>query len=304
MVHAQHSIDTAPRDPHYLPSRPYPKRWYPYPRAAVLELAPADCAPGGRGSSFNSSVLDAVLADFMGAVCGPRAALGECAGGRSVIPQLSTMPAWLFTPDGKDRTPPADPWVYVEGAMDYYRTGQPLVDPTCGAMARYAARYVAHYTAGGHTDECGVFHASGLRYNWPLLSVLNENEYKVVYGSCWDQWKRELAAVNPALRLVGPEFATDPRMNATSREFESMAKFLNGSSHDDGAPPDFVSMHIAVIGSDQDNFTDFFDGLDTWVAGFLAPFDALRAAIAPRTQLIVNEYIPFLGGCVHRAPHA
>ena len=272
--------------------------WYPYPRAAVLELAPADCASGGRGSSFNSTVLDAVLADFMGAVCGPRAAQGECAGGRSVIPQLSTMPVWLFKPDGKDRTPPIDPWEYVEGDMEYYVTTAPLVDPTCGAMARYAARYVAHYTAGGHTDECGVFHASGLHYNWPLLSVLNENnlEYKLVYGECWDAWKRELAAVNPALRLVGPELATDSRLNATSREFLSMAQFLNGSTHADGAPPDFVSVHVAVTGSDRDNFTEFFDGLDAWVAGFLAPFEALRARIAPNTQLIVNEYIPFLDG--------
>ena len=68
--------------------------WYGYPRAAVLELEPAEC--GGKGSSFNSSVLDEALADFMLAVCGPRAAAGECASGHSVVPQLSTMPAWLY----------------------------------------------------------------------------------------------------------------------------------------------------------------------------------------------------------------
>lgn len=270
--------------------------WYPYPRAAVLELEPANCSAGGRGTSFNSTVLDAVLADFMTAVCGPRAAVGECLGGRSVVPQLSTMPVWLFKPDGKDRTPPSDPWQYVEGDMEFYRTGQPLVDPTCAAMAQYAARYVAHYTAGGHTDECGVYHASGLHYNWPLLSVLNENEYKVVYTSCWDEWKKALAVVNPAMQLVGPEFATDPTMNSTSRDFVSMTSFLNASSHADGKSPDFVSVHVALIGSDRDNFTDFFDGLDTWVDGFLAPFDAVRASIAPKAQIIVNEFIPFLGG--------
>jgi len=188
--------------------------WYGYPRAAVLELEPADCGAGGAGSSFNSSVLDEALADFMLAVCGPRAAAGECINNHSVVPQLSTMPAWLYEPDGKNRTPPFDPWTYPRDNMGSYVVhNQPLVDATCGAMGRYAARYVSHYTAGGHTDECGVYHASGLFYNWPHLSVLNENEYNtppgngVVYTLCWDAWKREIAKVNPKLQLVGPEIA-------------------------------------------------------------------------------------------------
>ncbi len=61
-------------------------------------------------------------------------------------------------------------------------------------MARYAARYVGWYTAGGFTDECGKRHTSNLHYDWPLLSVLNEDEYGtppgggVVYTTCWDAW--------------------------------------------------------------------------------------------------------------------
>jgi hypothetical protein len=116
--------------------------------------------------------------------------------------------------DGKNRTPPLDPWTYpFDDMAGYVVRNQPLADATCGAMGRYAARYVAHYTAGGHTDECGVFHPSGLFYNWPHLSVLNENEYNtppgdgVVYTLCWDAWKREIAKVNPNLQLVGPEIA-------------------------------------------------------------------------------------------------
>ena len=69
--------------------------WMAYPRVSVLELDEPDCSSTGPGSSWNSTVLDAVLADFMAAVCGPDAAKGGCRAGRSVAMQLSTMPAWL-----------------------------------------------------------------------------------------------------------------------------------------------------------------------------------------------------------------
>ena len=117
--------------------------------------------------------------------------------------------------------------------MSYYVVrGSPLADPTCGAMARYAARYVAHYTAGGHTDECGVYHASGLHYAWPLLSVLNEDEYAtppeggVAYTACWDAWRREIAKVNPQLQLVGPEIATNERAAPGSGAWNYTTHFL------------------------------------------------------------------------------
>eukprot|EP01047_Picozoa_sp_COSAG01_P048682 COSAG01_NODE_4762_length_4758_cov_2.512127_7_plen_76_part_00 len=58
----------------------------------------------------------------------------------------------------------------------YSAKGGQLVDESCGAMARYAARFTGWYTAGGYTDECGKEHRSGLRYNWTYLSVLNEDE--------------------------------------------------------------------------------------------------------------------------------
>ena len=41
-------------------------------------------------------------------------------------------------------------------------------------MARFAARFVGWYTAGGFVDECGAEHKSGFHYNWTYLSVLNE----------------------------------------------------------------------------------------------------------------------------------
>ena len=56
--------------------------WFGYPRVVVPEWTKANCT--GSGSSWNSTLLDAVVADFMQAVCGPAAVDGECA--HSVVP--------------------------------------------------------------------------------------------------------------------------------------------------------------------------------------------------------------------------
>ena len=186
--------------------------WYAYPKVVVAELAKADC--GAKGSSWNTTLLDGIVSDFMLAVCGPKAADGECEGGLSVVPQLSTMPDWMYESDGINRTAlmPGDPWQYPSDKFDYYLVkGKALRDPTCKEMARYAARLVGWYTKGGFTDECGVRHNSKWRYKWDHLSVLNEDEYRtppgggVQYTVCWDAWKEEIARVNKEMSLVGPE---------------------------------------------------------------------------------------------------
>jgi len=159
--------------------------WYAYPKVVTPELQPADCSANGKGSSWNSSMLDDIIADFMLAVCGPRAADGACDGGLSVVPQLSTIPDWMYESDGTNRSAlmPSDPWVYPSGNFEYYVVqGKPLVDPTCEVMAKYAARYVGWYTAGGFVDECGIEHKSNLHYDWFGLSVLNEDEYHTPPG--------------------------------------------------------------------------------------------------------------------------
>ena len=86
-------------------------------------------------------------------------------------------------------------------------------DPTCGAMARYMGRLVGHYTAGGHHDECGHWHSSGLHYDWWGLSVLNEDEHHIqpdngaAYTVCFDAIMKEVRKVNPTIKGVGPEIA-------------------------------------------------------------------------------------------------
>ena len=109
-----------------------------------------------------------------GARCGAEAVNGACK--RSVVQQLSTMPSWMFKSgyctDGSASCLPAYPWnSTTKIGGKYGNQGSELVDGSCGQVARYIGRLVGHYTAGGHHDECGHWHASGLHYQWWGLSI-------------------------------------------------------------------------------------------------------------------------------------
>ena len=110
--------------------------------------------------------------------------------------------------------------VHADNFKYYVVGGSPLLDVSCGEMARYAARWVGWYTKGGMVDECGKRHESGLYYPWKFLSVLNENEYYtppgngVQYTTCWDAWKVEIAKVNRHIQLIGLEMSSGPQAMA------------------------------------------------------------------------------------------
>ncbi|MGC2511193.1 MAG: glycosyl hydrolase family 39, partial [Acidobacteriaceae bacterium] len=77
--------------------------WLPYPRLAVAELEP----PTPAGTSWNFSLIDPMVEDFMAAQAG-----------HSTVMNFSTIPAWLFkTP--KPVSYPKDPnqvfWDYTQG---------------------------------------------------------------------------------------------------------------------------------------------------------------------------------------------
>jgi hypothetical protein len=122
--------------------------WFGYPQVVVPELVQTKC----QGSEANYTLMDGIMRDFMTGVCGERAADGQCE--HSVSQQLSTMPSWLYKGGANISDLPADPWQYPSGNMGYYsEKGTQLVDESCAAMARYAARFTGWYTAGGYTDE-------------------------------------------------------------------------------------------------------------------------------------------------------
>eukprot|EP01052_Picozoa_sp_SAG31_P051864 SAG31_NODE_12522_length_935_cov_1.325359_1_plen_265_part_01 len=207
---------------------------------------------------------------------GPEASSGACK--HSVAQQLSTMPSWLYKGGYPASRLDEDPWAYCGGLGDncklgqrtgsnykFYEQGSVLVDETCGQMARHMARIVGWYTAAGFHDECGHWHASGLRYNWTILSVLNENEHgtgEVRYTRCFDAIRSEVSRVNPTIQYAGPEgtdytdFLLDPANH----------KEQPGSGP--RSAPDILSLHNSFRGSDSDGsgkgYEQYFAGLDAY----------------------------------------
>ena len=196
---------------------------------------------------------------------------------------------------------PAYPWE-GDGAKGLYgNQGSELADPTCETMARYIGRVVGHFTAGGHHDECGHWHPSGLHYKWWGLSILNENEHSLDANTilCYDAIVAEVKKINPDIVPVGPELVgDDPTQSALLHDF------LNSSNHRDNRAPPVVSYHL---GSDsQDDFWSDWDGFlygpehcdpKTSECTGVVPFlDGLKEA---GTELVINEvrYVP-----MQRAP--
>jgi len=264
--------------------------WYPYPRIVVTELEPSDCTSTKPATNWNSSLFDPILADFMLAVCGEDAVHGKC--NHSVAQQISTMPSWMYVGGADPASVPADPW---DSRMSGYNSGTVLKDETCSEMASYIARWVAHYTAGGHTDTCGHHHPSGFNYNWTIVSVLNENEHKtggVRYTRCFDAVRVAVEKVNPTITLEGPE-------SVFSGDGDYSHYFIDPKNHADGRAPDIVSNHAYwVAGSgpygDGAGYESFYTGVDHLVTTLIDPLVAVRDTVAPKTELVLNEWIPSL----------
>lgn len=111
-----------------------------------------------------------------------------------------------------------------------------------------------------------------------------EPENGVEYTICFDQWKAEIAKVNPNVTLIGPETyymdASKRNPGVTSIQFNTF--FLNASNHADGVSPPVISNHNAV----RD-----FDGFDKWYDEFAVPLEAVRKALAPQTEAVLNEVV-------------
>ena len=209
----------------------------------------SSCTATRPATNWDSTNFDAIVRDFMAAVCGPGAERGGCA--PKVVQQLSTIPVWMFTDAGVDiKTFPTDPWNTTRDFSAYSRGGT-LVDPSCGQLARYLARIVGWYTAGGFHDECGHWHASGLNYTWWGLSVLNEDEHhlrpdngQARVTATYPPRTRHAAAMQPpcsrrAAAVQPPHAAAmqPPHAAATcSRRAAAMQRARDGHRHPRAAP--------------------------------------------------------------------
>ena len=282
--------------------------WFANPRVVVTELSPSDCTATKPASNWNSTFFDGIVRDFMAAVCGPNADTGSCK--LSVVQQLSTMPSYMYKggycPDATGCLPDY-PWNTTD-PFNAYNAGSVLVDPTCGEMARYVARLVAHYTTGGHHDECGHWHASGFNYSWYGLSILNEDDHGespddgTAYTTCYDAIAAEVHKVNPAIVPVGPEI-----FGASGHATEYLMHFLNASNHygyqgfGKGAVPSVVSYHwgsnAAAPAEAPQGGEKFLTDWETTLNDPNATVQKARTYIQQTGQassMVLNEFIPMV----------
>ena len=254
--------------------------WCPNPRLVVPELTPPSCTATKPAANWNSTFFDQLMKDFMETVCGPDAAKGECQGRMSVIQQLSTMPSWMYHGGMSLKDVPANPYIPTPGGHKQYEQGRSLVDPSCETMAQHIGRVVGWYTAGGFHDDCGHWHASGLKYQWWGLSILNEDEHGikpeggVAYTTCFDAVRKQLEGINPTLRLVGPEISGSG--SYPSSQFDYLAYFMNKSHHVASVEPLLASYHVGLKG-DNSSAEGFFTQWDSVLSGFVPQADKLLA---------------------------
>ena len=269
--------------------------WYVYPRVVVMELEPPDCTAATPATNWNSEHFDAVTADFMAAVCGPQAALGKCE--HSVAIQIATSPSWVWNNGTDPKTLPENPWDYPSGDMGAYNKGSTLVDETCRPLAEYVSRVVSHYTAGGHNDSCNHWHPSGLHYNWSIVSFYNENEHRMGgprYTRCWDQLRPLIEKISPGTTLEGPETVSSSNEVGAGNSGDYLDYFLDPKNHADKRAPELLSFHWGVNGGTPDQYNAAIAQVDTIVNGHVKPLVALRDKVAPKTEMVLNEYIFFV----------
>ena len=125
------------------------------------------------------------------------------------------------------------------------------------------ARVVSHYTRGGHHDACGHWHPSGFRYNWTVLSVLNEDEHgtgQERYTRCFDAIRAAVERINGDIQLAGPETVM------WSGGFGYSPYLLDPRNHKDGRPPAILSNHVFFQEAGGATGEGFFPVLDRLVS--------------------------------------
>ena len=245
--------------------------WLPYPRLAVAELEP----PTPAGTSWNFSLIDPMVEDFMAAQAG-----------HSTVMNFSTIPAWLFkTP--KPVSYPKDPnqvfWDYTQGTE--------LVDPSGKALGDYYARLVSWYTKGGFTDENGKFHASTHHYKFPVWEVFNEVDFEhsttpEQYAARYDAVVRAIHDVSPDTKFMGLALA------APSDAPQWFEYFLNHAHHQAGIPLDYISYHFYASPAPGETINDwqytFFNQADRFLTT-VRFINQIRDRLSPETKTDTDE---------------
>ena len=227
---------------------------------------------------------------------------------------LSTMPSWLFVNGYNASLLPLDPWNTsqpMSSGTTGYDDGNQLQDPTCGQLAAVVGRQVGWYTAGGFHDDCGHWHASGLKYKWELLSLMNEDEHAlqpglgVMYTRCFDAVKAVVSRIAPNQTLIGPEVCFPvPWGGPMAGPMQWIKHFVNASNHADSQPPPVVTYHLGLRGTTVNVSGQRVSGhgvfFTQWDHFFNTTVLAIRALLGefadtqPPTELALNEVCPFV----------
>jgi hypothetical protein len=180
---------------------------------------------------------------------------------------------------------PADPDTPDFG----YSPGRRLAVPV-QTVADYYERLVSWYTAGGFTDEYGVFHRSPHHYTLPYWEVLNEVDFEHAispqdYTTLYDAIVTAIRKVSPRTEFVGLALG-----NAGSLDYYRY--FLDPANHRPGVPVDLISYHFYARPNAVDTVDemgpDGFAQADTFLAT-VGRIEEIRKALAPSVRTTVDE---------------
>ena len=247
--------------------------WDPFPALSYPAPSPPNCS--GAGASWDFSLIDPLVRDFMAASgCGDKPA--------GCVFNFSPLPAWML--DGS-------------GPRDH-----------SGAEAgEYYSRIVGWYTKGGFTDECGVQRTSGLNFRWAVWEVLNEVDYgspmqcpSPTLPDCAANYTRVYDGIVRVLRRDHPELAFSALVLAMEPPEEDFwwTTFLNASNHAaDYRPPEWVSFHYYATPAGLADPLSWSSQVRTSAVAWLgraADVRAIVARLSPTTSVSVNEigFIP------------
>lgn len=266
--------------------------WYSHPRVAVAALTP----PTGTDTSWDFTLLDPFVEDFMAATAG-----------RRVVANFATIPTWMFvTPEPVPV--PDDP---TETQWDYEQ-GTELRDPSGAEVADYFFRLASWYIAGGFTDEHGRRHESGHHYRFAYWEILCEPDMghripPATYTTIYDAVVERLRPLDPEMKFVGLS------LSHVHHDPEYFWNFLDPANHADGIPLDAVSYHfygspeIVNPFSEHGNapyahWRDVLFSQAEWFLDQVRFIDSIRRRLAPGTATFINELGTFTPDLMNPAP--
>jgi hypothetical protein len=245
--------------------------WMPYPKLGVAELEP----PGDKGTSWDFSLIDPLVVDFMRAM-----------GGRRAMVSFSVVPQWMFVTD--------EPVAYPSNPDEItwsYQQGTELRDPSGKELADYYARLASWYTRGGFVDERGKRHDSPHHFSFDAWEVFNEPNTE--HEMKPEQYVARYDAIVDAVRAVAPKtrFA-GPAVSFPLQNLPFFTDFLDPAHHRPGIPIDVLTYHFYVlVPRDRPAGacpSPAFQQNDKFAAG-VSDVEAIRARFRPAAETAINE---------------